>query len=72
MKAHNFQTGIKITIKQCPQEYIYITCLYLIALSTLLLDADTCPEIFSFEGEGVLVKDRGLKLVFGYILGLIL
>lgn len=63
IKAHNFQTGIKITNKQtnkqCPQEYRYVTYMYVLlnALSFLLPNADTYPE-FCFclkEGGGLLV-----------------
>lgn len=81
IKAHNFQTGIKITNKQtnkqCPQEYRYVTYMYVLlnALSFLLPNADTYPEFCFFVCRGgggcwlvCLFSGGGLKPIVGYII----
>lgn len=77
IKAHNFQTGIKITNKQTNNvhkstgmfTYMYVL---LNALSFLLPNADTYPEFCCLQGGGCwlvcLFSGGGLKPIVGYII----
>lgn len=79
IKAHNFQTGIKITNKQTNNvhkstgmfTYMYVL---LNALSFLLPNADTYPDFcFCLKGRGGgwlvgMFSGGGLKPIVGYII----